>query len=322
MLHCAILDDYQGTALSQADFAPLQDRVSFSVFSDHLDAAVPLMKRLAPFEIVVAMRERTPFDADRLAQLPNLRLLITTGMRNASIDLEAAHRDGITVCGTDGFAGSTAELTWGLLLALVRHIPREFANFRAGGHWQLTVGRDLRGLTLGIIGLGTLGSRVAAYGKAFGMNVLGWSRNNTPERSAGLGLGFAPDLETLLSQSDAVSIHIPLNRETHGLIGARELGLMKRDALLLNTSRGPIIDEPALIDALTAGRIGGAGLDVFGQEPLPPDHPFRTLENVVATPHLGYVTQNSYRAYFSGVVEDVTAWLDGRPIRLLTPARP
>ncbi len=322
MIRCAILDDYQTTALSHADFAPLKDRVAFTVFSDHVADTAALLERLAPFEIVVAMRERTPFDAERLARLPNLKLLITTGPRNASIDLEAAHRHSIAVCGTEGFPGSTAELTWGLLLSLVRHIPYEFANFRAGGPWQLTVGRDLRGLTLGVIGLGTLGGRVAAFGKAFGMNVLGWSRNNTPERSASMGIGFAPSLDALLSDSDAVSIHIPLNRDTQGLIGAHELGLMKRDALLLNTSRGPIVDEAALIDALTRRRIGGAGLDVFGQEPLPADHPFRTLDNVVATPHLGYVTQNSYRAYFTGVAEDIAGWLEGRPIRLLTPPRP
>lgn len=317
MLKCAILDDYQDTALSRADYSALRGKVEFHVFTDHVEDTDEVIARLAPFDIVVAMRERTRFDAERLARLPNLKLLITTGMRNASIDVAAAKGRGVTVCGTDGFAGSTAELAWGLLLNLMRHIPAEYDNFRKGGHWQLTVGRDLRGLTLGVIGLGTLGKRLCAYGKAFGMNVLGWSRSNTPERSAELGVTFAPDLETILRESDVVSIHIPLNPQTRGLIGASQLALMKPDAVLLNTSRGPIVDEAALIDALRNGRLGGAGVDVFDMEPLPAGHPFRSLDRLIATPHLGYVTQNSYRAYFEGVAEDIRAWLDGSPVRVL-----
>lgn len=322
MLRCAILDDYQDAALSRGDFGKLADKVAFTVFREHIAETGALLERLAAFDIVIAMRERTRFDAERLAGLPNLKLLITTGMRNASIDLDAAARHGVTVCGTDSFSGSAAELTWGLLLALVRHIPHEVANFRKSGPWQLTVGRDLRGLRLGVIGLGTLGSRVAAYGNAFEMDVAGWSRSNTPERCTTLGIGYAPTLDALLARSDVISIHIPLNAATRGLIGARELGLLPPGAILLNTSRGPIVDEAALIAALRDGRLGGAGLDVFDQEPLPADHPFRQFDNVVATPHLGYVTENSYELYFSGAVAAIDAWLAGAPIRLLSGARP
>jgi phosphoglycerate dehydrogenase-like enzyme len=322
MLRCAILDDYQDAAQSRGDFDKLAGQVEFTIIREHIAETPALLERLAPFEIVVAMRERTRFDAERLAGLPNLKLLITTGMRNASIDMEAAVRQGILVCGTESFAGSAAELTWGLLLALMRHIPREAENFRAGGPWQLTVGRDLRGLRLGVIGLGTLGSRVATYGRAFGMEVAGWSRNNTPERSAGLGIGFAPTLDALLEGSDVVSIHIPLNPATRGLIGARELGLMPSGAVLLNTSRGPIVDEAAMIAALRDGRLGGAGLDVFDQEPLPTDHPLRKLDNVVAVPHLGYVTENAYALYFTGAVAAIEAWMAGAPVRVLSEKRP
>lgn len=317
MLKCAILDDYQDTSLSRADFSTLAGRVEFHVFTDNVADTDELIERLAPFEIIVAMRERTRFDAERLSRLPNLKLLITTGMRNASIDVAEAKRRGVMVCGTEGFAGSTAELTWGLLLCLMRHIPAEYANFRSAGPWQLTVGRDLRGLTLGVIGLGTLGKRICAYGKAFGMNVLGWSRSNTPERAAELGIGFAPDLDTILRESDVVSIHVPLNAATRGLIGAPQFARMKKGAVLLNTSRGPIVDEAALIEALRSGALAGAGLDVFDIEPLPADHPFRSIDNLIATPHLGYVTQNSYAAYFQGVAEDIEAWLDGAPKRVL-----
>lgn len=314
MLNCAILDDYQDAALTRGDFGRLGDRVALTVFREHIAETDRLLHELAPYEIVVAMRERTRFDAERLAGLPNLKLLITTGMRNASIDVGAAVARGVTVCGTDSFSGSAAELTWGLLLALVRQIPREVTNLREAGPWQLSVGRDLRELRLGVIGLGSLGSRVATYGKAFGMVVNGWSRSNAAARSDALGIGHAETLPALLAGSDVVSIHIPLTPETRGLIGARELALMPADAILLNTSRGPIVDEGALIAALSAGRLGGAGLDVFEQEPLPPDHPFRRLANVVATPHLGYVTENSYRTYFAGVVENIEAWLAGAPL--------
>ena len=320
MLRCAILDDYQNVARTFGDFARLADRVDVTVFRENMSDTAALVAALAPFDIVVAMRERTPFDAARLAALPNLKLLITTGMRNASIDLAAAGRQGVMVCGTPGFAGSTAELAWGMLLALARHIPQESAGLRAGGQWQTTVGRDLNGLTLGVLGLGTLGAKIAGFGRAFGMNVLGWSRNNTPERSEKLGVTYTERLVDVLSASDVVSIHLTLTPQTRGLIGARELGLMKPDALLLNTSRGPIVDEAALIAALQAGRIAGAGLDVFDVEPLPVAHPFRRLENVLALPHLGYVTENSYRAFFTGIVENIEGWMEKRPVRILTGA--
>ena len=222
------------------------------------------------------------------------------------------------VCGTDGFGGSTAELTWGLLLAHMRQIPREYTNFQADGPWQLSVGRDLRGLTLGVIGLGALGTRVASIGKAFGMKVLGWSRSNTPERSQALDVGYCAGLDDLLAASDVVSIHIPLNDDTRGLINARRLGRMKKDAVLVNTSRGPIVDEAALVAALRDSTLGGVCLDVFDQEPLPTAHPLRTLPNVTATPHLGYVTENGYRAYFKGVVEAIEGWLNNSPVRRIT----
>lgn len=320
MLSCAILDDYQNVAMQFGDFARLAGRVEITTFDRHIGDTGALLAALAPFDIIVAMRERTPFDATRLAGLPNLKLLITTGMRNASIDLAAATARGLPVCGTPGFAGSTAELAWGLLLALVRRIPQESAGFRQGGQWQTTVGRDLNGLTLGLLGLGTLGAKMADFGRAFGMEVLGWSRNNTPERSARLGVRYVADREELLGASDVVSIHLTLTPETRGLIGARELGLMKPGALLLNTARGPIVNETALIAALSDGTIAGAGLDVFDSEPLPAGHPFRSLPNVLATPHLGYVTENSYRAFFGGVVEDIEGWLNARPLRLLNTA--
>ena len=315
-LRCAILDDYQQVALSMADWSGLKGRIQIDSFADHAGDAVS--ERLKDYDIVVAMRERTVFDAALLSRLPKLKLLITTGMVNASIDMQAAAGLGITVAGTRGSVGPAAEITWALLMALVRHIPAEVANFRAAGsQWQMTVGGDLKGKTLGVAGIGKLGSMVAGYGKAFGMNVLGWSRSNTPEKSAELGIGFAASLDELLQAADVVTLHLPLNGATKGLIGRREIGLMKPGAILLNTSRGPLIDEAALIEALQSGRLGGAGLDVFDHEPLPIDHAFRTLPNVVATPHLGYVTEETYRIYFRDAVEDIAGWLEGRPLRVI-----
>lgn len=317
MLRCAILDDYQGVATRFGDFSSLGDRVSVDVFRAHINQTEALVAALAPYDIIIAMRERTPFDAARLAALPRLKLLVTTGMRNASIDMAAASRAGIMVCGTPGFAGSTAELAFGLMLALARNITAENRNFQANGPWQLSVGRDLKGLTLGVLGLGTLGAKIATLARAFDMNVLGWSRNNSPERSEKLGVSYVPSLESVLSQADVVSIHLTLTPETRGLINAERLALMKPDAFIINTSRGPIIEEAALVAALRAGRLAGAGLDVFDQEPLPADHPFRTLPNVVATPHLGYVTENSYRAFFTGAVAAIERWLASTPVNVL-----
>lgn len=315
-LLCAILDDYQQVAISMADWSGISGRVRIDSFADHAGDAVA--ERLKDYDIVVAMRERTVFDAALLSRLPKLKLLITTGMVNASIDTQTAANLGITVAGTRGSVGPAAEMTWALLMALVRHIPAEVANFRAAGtQWQLTVGSDLKGRTLGVAGIGKLGSMVAGYGKAFGMNVIGWSRSNTPEKSAELGIGFAASLDELLGAADVVTLHLPLNAATKSLIGGREIGLMKQGAILLNTSRGPLIDEAALIGALRNGKLGGAGLDVFDREPLPADHAFRTLPNVVATPHLGYVTEETYRIYFRDAVEDIAGWLEGSPVRVI-----
>lgn len=317
-LRCAILDDYQGVALEMADWEPVSQRVELVRFDRYLGAGEAVAKELADFEIVVAMRERTVFDEALLKSLPKLKLLITTGMVNASIDTAVAGRQGVTVCGTRSLGGGAAELTWALLMAVMRNIPAETANLRSGGsQWQLSVGQDLQGKVLGVAGLGKLGSKVARYGKAFDMKVMGWSRSNTPEMSAAAGIEFAPSFDALLEASDVVSLHLPLNRATRGILGPREFGLMKEGSVLINTSRGPLVDEVALIAGLKAGKLYGAGLDVFDQEPLPSDHPFRTLPNVVAMPHLGYVTEGNYRVYFADIVEDIAAWLDGQPLRVL-----
>lgn len=318
MLTCAILDDYQQTALSRADFSVLEKRVRFDVFSTHEAQDEALIARLKDYDMIIAMRERTPFTRARLSRLPKLKLLVTTGLKNASIDVQAAKEHGITVCGTPGFPGSTAELTWGLLLSIMRHLPLEMEGFRsADPQWQLSVGRDLQGLTLGVLGLGTLGARVARYGRAFDMSVLGHSRSLTEEKAHAMDITFASGLAAICEQADVISIHLPLNQDTRGLIGAAELARMKKGVILLNTSRGPIIDEQALIDALHSGQVGAVGLDVFDVEPLPKSHPFRSMAQVHATPHLGYVTENSYRAFFNGAVEAIAAYLDGKPVRLL-----
>ncbi len=322
---CAILDDYQDVALQMADWSALSGQLRIDRFTAPFVRQDRLAEQLAGYQVIVAMRERTVFDADLLACLPDLKLLVTTGMVNASIHMDEAARRGILVCGTRGSVGPAAELAWGLLLALARNIPAETANLRANGErWQLSIGTDLKGKTLGVAGIGKLGRLVAGYGLAFGMNVIGWSRSNTPEKSHGLGIGFAATLDDLLEQADAFTLHLPLTAETRGLIGARELGLMKPGALLVNTSRGPLVQESALIAALRSNRIGGAALDVFDTEPLPLDHPFRTLPNVVATPHLGYVTKETYRIYYQDAGDDIAAWLAGTPIRGLNapPVRP
>jgi phosphoglycerate dehydrogenase-like enzyme len=317
MHSCAILDDYQNVALAVADWHPLDGKVKVRVFNEHIADRDVLVEALAGFDIIVAMRERTPFDAWLFDRLPSLKLLVTTGMRNASIDLAAAARRGVTVCGTSGSIGTTTELAWGLILALARRIPEENALFHAGGKWQTTLGIGMNGKTLGVIGLGNLGVRTAKVGLALEMKVLAWSPRLTPERCAEIGVTQAGSLDDLLRESDIVSIHVVLNEGSRGLLGARELGLMKRDAFLVNTSRGPIVDEQALIAALEEKRIAGAGLDVFDREPLPNDHPLRRLENVVATPHLGYVTREGYRVFYTHAVEDIAAWLAGKPVRVL-----
>lgn len=318
-LRCAILDDYQGVALTFGDWASLADRVETRVFHDHLDGADALIEAIGDCDIVVAMRERTRFPAEVLARLPQLKLLITTGMRNASIDVAAAQAQGVAVCGTSGAGDPTTEHTWALILGLARHLVTEANALRAGGRWQSTVGVDLQGKTLGLVGLGRLGGRVARVAQAFGMDVLAWSQNLTPERTDELGVRLAPSLGDLLGASDIVSIHLVLSRRTRGLIGAAELARMKPSALLVNTSRGPIVDEAALVDALRRATIAGAAVDVFETEPLPADHPMRTAPNLLATPHLGYVTADNYAVFFRDAVEDIAAFLAGAPVRRIGP---
>ena len=314
----AILDDYQGVALRLADWGRLPAGADVVVFRDHAADEAAVAARLADFDVVVAMRERTPFPRTLIERLRRLRLLVTTGMRNASIDLRAAADHGVVVCGTGGLPYPTAELTWALILALVRHVPREDRATR-DGRWQETLGTGLNGKTLGVLGLGQLGSRVARVGRAFEMDVLGWSQNLTAERAAAVGATLAGSRDELLAGADVVTIHLVLSDRTRGLLGARELALMRRSAYLVNTSRGPIVDERALIDALRAGAIAGAGLDVYDEEPLPLDHPLRRLPNTVITPHLGYVTEDTYRIFYAQALEDVGAFLAGTPIRVLTP---
>ena len=314
---CAILDDYQNIALSSADWSPVKGDVDIKAFNQHLGGPDKVIAALQDFDIVVAMRERTGFPKAVIDALPNLKLLITTGMRNASIDTEAAKARGVTVCGTGAFGSPTSGIAIGLMLELTRHIGYENARLHAGAPWQTTIGPELEGLTLGVLGLGKLGQRTAAIAKAFGMKVIAWSQNLTPEKCAEVGVGYVGK-DDLFRQSDFISIHVVLSQRSRGLVGARELVLMKPTAYIINTSRGPIIDEAALIAALREKKIAGAGLDVFDAEPLPLDHPFRKMDNVVITPHLGYVTEQNYRHYFTGAVEDIRGFLDGKPVRLLT----
>jgi phosphoglycerate dehydrogenase-like enzyme len=311
----AVLDDYQGVALSSADFAVLAGRADVAVFGDHLVDQAALVSRLADFDVVIAMRERTPFQADLLDRLPKLRLLITAGMRNASIDVAAAQQRGITVSGTGGSAAATAELIWALIMAVARRIPAEDAAVRAG-QWQTTIGTGLAGSTLGIIGLGNLGRSTARYARAFDMRLLAWSTNLTSEQAAEQGAELVSKRE-LFQRSDIVSVHLKLSDRSRGLIGAEELRWLGPRGYLVNTSRGPIVDEAALVAALYDGTIGGAALDVFDIEPLPLDHPLRTAPNTVLTPHIGFVSEQSYARIYSDAVEDVLAWLDGSPIREL-----
>ena len=315
--HVALLDDYQGVALSMADWKSLPTGTEVVVFKDHVADEKALAARLADFDIIMAMRERTPFPRSLFERLPKLKLLITAGMRNASIDMKAAAERGVLVCGTAGLPYPTAELAWGLILSLARRIPAEDRATREG-RWQTSVGFGLNVKTLGMLGLGTLGSRAARVGRAFEMDVLAWSQNLTAERAQEMGATLVPKDE-LLARSDFVSIHLVLGERSRGLVGARELGLMKRSAYLVNTSRGPIVDEAALIRALQDGTIAGAGLDVFDEEPLPLEHPFRRLPNIAITPHLGYVTEETYRIFYGHALEDIKAYLGGTPLRVLRP---
>ncbi len=314
---CAVLDDYQNVALSMADWPAVTGDVDVTVFNAPLGDTNAVATALQGFDIVCIMRERTPFLRELFAQLPDLKLLVTTGLRNAAVDVAAAKERGIVLCGTDGAKHPTAELTIGLLLDLVRHIGYENARMKAGEAWQSTIGGDLFGHTLGIVGLGNLGTRVAKVAQAFGMNVLAWSQNLTPEKCEAAGVTYAIK-EDLFQQSDFITVHLQLSPRSRGLIGAAELAMMKPTASIINTSRGPIIDEAALISALKDRRIAGAALDVFDTEPLPREHPLRKLSNVILTPHLGYVTQDGYRLFYGGTVEAIRAWLDGKPVRVIT----
>ncbi|MBT5773636.1 MAG: D-2-hydroxyacid dehydrogenase family protein [Dehalococcoidia bacterium] len=315
-MRVAVLDDYQGVALGSADWAAVTARAEVVVFSDHVADEGELAERLQDFEVVVLMRERTPFPRSLFERLPKLRLLVTTGARNASVDAAAASDAGVVFCGTAGLPYPTAELTWGLILALVRRIAAEDAAVRRG-EWQTTLGEGLQGKTLGVIGLGRLGSQVASVGRAFGMSVVAWSENLTRERTDEVGVELARSKAELLERADVVTIHLVLSERTRGLVGAAELGLMRESAYLVNTSRGPIVDEGGLVEALRSGSIAGAGLDVFDTEPLPAGHPLLSLDNVVLTPHVGYVTKETYEVFYGEAVEGIVAFLDGAPVRVI-----
>ncbi|GGH48493.1 D-2-hydroxyacid dehydrogenase family protein [Microbacterium album] len=313
-MHVAVLDDYARAAERLADWSALGADVTFH--TEHIADTDALVAALAGVDVVVAMRERTSFDADRFDRLPALKLLVTTGMANASIDLEAARRHGVTVSGTGGPQTATSELTWALILSLVRHVPEEDARVRAGG-WQETLGTGLAGRTLGIVGLGRLGAQVAAIGRAFGMDVIAWSRNLDPRVAADRG-ARAVSKQELFATADVVSVHYKLSPRSVGLVGRDELARMRPTAFLVNTSRGPIVDTDALLETLHTGRIAGAGLDVYDVEPLPAGHPLRTAPRTVLTPHLGYSTEDTYREFYGQAVEDIVAWRRGAPVRLLT----
>jgi phosphoglycerate dehydrogenase-like enzyme len=314
-----VLDDYQRVARTLGPFDALAD-AEVQVLHEHITDPDHLAAALRGAEVVVAMRERTPFPAAMFDRLPDLRLLVTTGMANAAVDMAAAAARGVTVTGTvmygAGKSSSATELTWALILAVRRHVVAEDRALR-DGRWQTTVGTDLAGSTLGVLGLGRLGTQVARIGQAFDMRVIAWSENLTPERAAEAGATWVPRPE-LFAGSDVVTVHLRLSERTTGLIGAAELAAMKPSAVLVNTSRGPIVDQDALVAALTAGTIAGAGLDVYDVEPLPPDNPLRTAPNTVLLPHLGYVTEGGYRSMYEQVVEDITAWRAGTPVRVLT----
>jgi D-3-phosphoglycerate dehydrogenase len=316
MVRAAILDDYQNVAMAFADWSPIAKDVEIKVFNKPFGSQDEAIKALQGFAVVVGMRERTPFPRKVVEALPDLKLLITTGARNNSFDIKACAERGVTVCGTGAAGSPTTGIAFGLMLELTRRIGFENARLKAGAPWQTTIGRDLEGLTLGILGLGKLGQRSAAVGKAFGMKTITWSQNLTEEKAKAAGADYVSK-DDLFRNADFVTIHLVLSERSRDLVGAKELGLMKKSAYLINTSRGPIVDEKALIAVLQSKSIAGAGLDVFDIEPLPLDHPFRKMDNVVITPHLGYVSEQNYRKYFPDIVEDIRAWLDGKPVRVI-----
>jgi phosphoglycerate dehydrogenase-like enzyme len=312
----AILDDYQRVALTMADWSPLRDRVEISVLDRHLGGEDAIAKALAEFEILCIMRERTLFPASLFERLPKLKLLVTTGRRNAAIDLAAAARRGVVVCGTGSPGQAAGELAFALILALARNLLVEANSVQDGG-WQIGIGRDLHRATLGIVGLGHIGAQIAGFGRAFGMRLVAWSENLTEARAAEVGV-LRVTKDALLASADFVTVHLRLSPRTRGLISARELGLMRPEAYLVNTSRGPIVDQAALIEALEQRRIAGAALDVYDEEPLPAGHPLRRTANLLLTPHVGYVTRETYRVFYGDTVALVQAFLDGRPRNVLT----
>ncbi|MFC8675655.1 D-2-hydroxyacid dehydrogenase family protein [Streptomyces griseorubiginosus] len=316
-LRCAVLDDFQQVATTLADWSPLADRVEVVSYDSHFADEDALAAALADADIVVTLRERVPFPATLIARLPRLKLLVASGMRNSVIDYDAAEARGVTVCGTASSSTPPVELTWALLLGLARGIVQESNALRAQGPWQSTVGADLHGRRLALLGLGKIGSRVARIGLAFGMRVSAWSQNLTQERADEVGVELAPSLQDLLATGDFVSVHLALGDRTRGLLGPAELALLKPTAHLINTSRAAIVDQDALLAALHEGRIAGAAVDVFDTEPLPADHPLRTAPRLLATPHLGYVTQANYATYYGQAVENIEAYLAGSPVRRL-----
>jgi phosphoglycerate dehydrogenase-like enzyme len=313
---CAVLDDYQNVALKLADWGRIAGDVDVTVFNQPMSSPDEAHRALKDFHIVCMMRERTAFRRNTIEALPNLALLITTGARNASIDMAAAAERGITVCSTSAYGNPTTGITFGLILELTRRIGYEHARLKAGEPWQVTLGPDIEGKTLGIVGLGKLGTRVAGVAKAFGMKVIAWSPNLTAEKCKEVGVDYAGK-DDLFRNADIVTIHVQLSDRSRGTVTAKELALMKPTALIINTARGPIIEEKALIAALAERRIGGAGLDVFDVEPLPLDHPFRKMDNVVITPHLGYVSRQNYEHYFPDIVDDIRGFVDGKPVRVV-----
>ncbi len=315
-LRCAILDDYFNIALEIADWSKIGDRVDVTVFEHPFASPEAVVSALKDFEIVCAMRERTAFPRAVLESLPKLKLLITSGMRNAAIDTDAAKEHGIVLCGTQWGQDPTAPLTMGLILELTRGIGRENARMHAGESWQKFCGIEIEGKTLGVVGLGKLGAKMAALAKAFDMKVIAWSPNLTPERCKEVGVGYATK-EELFATADVVTVHVVLSQRSRGLVGREDLARMKPTAYLVNTSRGPIVDEAALLATLQQRKIAGAGIDVFSIEPLPLDHPFRKLDNMVLTPHLGYVSQDAFRAHYGQMVDGIVGWLKGEPLRRL-----
>ncbi|MEV7065922.1 D-2-hydroxyacid dehydrogenase family protein [Streptomyces collinus] len=316
-LRCAVLDDFQKVAAEVADWSLVADDVEVVAFDRHIEGEDDLAAALAAFDIVVTLRERVPFPASLITRLPRLKLIVASGMRNSVIDYATAEARGVTVCGTASSSTPPVELTWALLLGLARGIVEESSSLRSGGPWQSTVGADLHGRRLGLLGLGKIGSRVAQVGLAFGMHVSAWSQNLTRGRTAEIGVELAPSKEDLLASSDFVSVHLALSDRTRGLLGPAELAVLKPTAYLVNTSRAAIVDQEALLAALHDGRIAGAGVDVFDIEPLPADHPMRTAPRLLATPHLGYVSRANYATYYGQAVENIQAFLAGSPIRLL-----